>query len=71
MNEHSYALEFDRTLNLSPVFPALIWAEGIAPPTPTREPPEFLAEILAQVERQGEEFVPAEVRTQISGVRDR
>jgi len=65
MDERSYGLEFDRTLNPAPVLPALIWAEGIASPTPTREPPEFLAEVLAQVARKGEEFVPAELRARV------
>ncbi len=65
MNELAYSLELDPTLHSSPVLPALIWAEGITVPGPSEGPPAFLAEILAQVEKTGEDSVPAELRSRV------
>jgi len=65
MNELAYSLELDPTLHPSPVLPALIWAEGITPQRSSEAPPSFLAEILAQVGKTGEEFVPGELRSRV------
>ena len=58
-------LEADPTLDPSPVLPALIWAEGIAPPQPTEALPEVLEELLNRVQAAGEEFVPTEMRQRV------
>jgi DNA/RNA-binding domain of Phe-tRNA-synthetase-like protein len=63
-----YRLEVDPTLDPSPVLPALIWAEGIAPPMPTAEASPDLAQLLARVKATGETFVPAEVRQRVRGM---
>ena len=65
MNRREYVLELDLTLQSSPVLPAMIWAEGIALPSPTNEVPAFLTEILAEVGATGEEFIPDEVRSRV------
>ena len=65
MNEQAYSLGLDQTLHPSPVLPALIWAEGITLPGPSEAPPGFLAEILEQVEKTSEEFVPGELRSRV------
>ncbi len=65
MNEQANSLELDPSLHPSPVLPALIWAEGIAPPGPSEASPGFLAEFLAQVQKTGEEVVPGELRSRV------
>jgi|LZCG01.1.fsa_nt_gb DNA/RNA-binding domain of Phe-tRNA-synthetase-like protein len=65
MSTKEYILDLDPGLDPSPVLPAMIWAEGIAPPSPTNEVPAFLAEIITRVEMAGEEFVPATVRARV------
>jgi len=64
----SYRLESDSSLTPSPVLPALIWAEGIEPPTPTEEVPDALAELLARARSTGEAFVPQETRHRVRGM---
>jgi len=63
--EGGFSLEIDPSLEPSPVLPALIYAEGIAPPEPTTVPPPFLSEAISRVEGAGEGFIPAEVRTRV------
>ncbi len=65
MPDPAYRLELDATLDPSPVLPALIWAEGIEAPRPTEAAPDFLRQILARVEAQGEESIPAERRARV------
>jgi len=65
MPDLAYRLELDATLDPSPVLPALIWAEGIEPPRPTEAAPDFLRQILARVEAQGEESIPANRRARV------
>jgi hypothetical protein len=65
MAERDYTLELDATLSPSPVFPALIWAEGIAPPRATKAAPSFLTELLSQAKAAGGSFVPVDVRQRI------
>jgi DNA/RNA-binding domain of Phe-tRNA-synthetase-like protein len=65
MTEQSYTLAIDPTLCPSPVFPALIWAEAIAAPTPTIEAPGFLLELIVQIREQGESFIPTDLRQRV------
>ena len=65
MSEAPYRLQADPALDPSPVLPALVWAEGIDPPTATAEAPPILAELLARVKEAGEVFVPPEVRQRV------
>jgi len=64
MNE-GFSLEIDRSLDPFPVLPALIYAEGIVPPRPTREAPPFLAEVISAAQAVGEGFIPAEIRARV------
>jgi len=64
MNE-GFSLQIDRSLTPSPVLPALIYAEGIAPPEQTKDAPSFLAEAIARARATGEGFIPAEIRTRV------
>jgi len=68
MAETAYRLEFDPSLTPSPVLPALVWAEGIDPPTPAEAMPEVLSELLARVRSSGEEFVSPEMRRRVRGM---
>ncbi len=65
MSDTEYVLTFDPSLSPSPVLPALIWAEGIEPPTPTVEAPGDLEELLDRVREIGDAFVPAEMRQRV------
>jgi DNA/RNA-binding domain of Phe-tRNA-synthetase-like protein len=65
MSEVIYRLDLDPSLDPSPVLPALIWAEGIAAPYPTKERPAFLTEILTKAAVAGEDFVPAALRKRV------
>ena len=65
MNENGYKIELDPSLSPSPVLPALIYAEGIAPPHPTVEAPPFLADTIARVQEIGEGFIPQEQRARV------
>ncbi len=65
MTESECRLEFDSLLTPSPVIPALIWAEGIAPPAPTEAMPEVLGDLLRRAQSIGEEFVPTEMRQRV------
>lgn len=53
------------SLSPSPCRPALIWAEGIAPPAPTRELPEPLSELVARAAAEGEDLWPAGVKRRV------
>jgi len=64
MNE-GFSLQIDRSLTPSPVLPALIYAEGIAPPEQTKDAPSFLAEAITRARATGEGFIPAEIRTRV------
>ena len=68
MTESEYRLWADPSLDPSPLRPALIWAEGIDPPTPTEDPHPALAEVVERVQAAGEEFVPAEMRRRVRGM---
>ena len=65
MSEPPYALRLDPDLHPIPVRPALIWAEGIAHPEPTTATPDFLTDLLRNVEAQGEDFIPGESRQRV------
>ncbi len=65
MNENGYKIELDPSLSPSPVLPALIYAEGIAPPHPTVEAPPFLADAIARAQKIGEGFIPQEQRARV------
>lgn len=65
MTSEAYRLESAADLVPSPVLPALVWAEGIAPPRPTDAAPPFLAEALAETQTTGEAFVPIELRQRV------
>ena len=60
-----YELELDDSLQPCPVFPALIWAEGITSPLPTEIAPAFLAEVILEARGAGEQSVPAEMRQRV------
>lgn len=60
-----YRIEPDLSLAPPPVCPALIWAEGIAAPTPTESPSPHLLDLLDRVRAGGEGFVPPEVRQRV------
>jgi len=68
MTETEIRLDADSSLAPFPVLPAVIWAEGIAPPRPTESAPEVLEvldELLRRVQTIGEEFVPTEMRQRV------
>jgi len=60
-----YRLESAASLDPSPVLAALVWAEGIDPPTPTTDLPEALEESLARAGSVGDSFVSAEARERV------
>ncbi len=68
MPSDGYRLVADPALNPSPTLPALIWAEGIAPPVPTETTPEVLRALLERVQSVGEEFVPSTTRQRVRGM---
>ncbi|HHE51660.1 MAG TPA: hypothetical protein ENL30_01190, partial [Candidatus Acetothermia bacterium] len=61
----NYSLEISDDLQLCPVIPALIWAEGIESPLRTGSAPEFLADVIRQAQDAGEEYVPSELRKRV------
>jgi hypothetical protein len=63
-----YSIEFDPTLAPTPTTAALIWAEGIAPPTATEVAPPFLSAVLDRARRAGAAYVPEEVRARVRGM---
>lgn len=65
---HTYGVRLDPSLEPSVPRVALIWAEDVDPPSPTGEAPAFLAELLSQVESEGEAFVPEELRRRVRGL---
>jgi DNA/RNA-binding domain of Phe-tRNA-synthetase-like protein len=65
MSQAPYRIEPDPSFAPSPVLPALIWAEGIAPPTPTETTPEILGDLLRRIRSIGEDSVPAEMRRRV------
>jgi DNA/RNA-binding domain of Phe-tRNA-synthetase-like protein len=42
-----------------------VWAEGIAPPTLTDAVPSFILELVARAQREGDLFVPEEMRRRV------
>ena len=68
MPSNRYRLEADPSLIPMPTLPALIWAEGIAPPVPTETASEVLRELLERVQSTGEEFVPPAIRKRVRGM---
>jgi DNA/RNA-binding domain of Phe-tRNA-synthetase-like protein len=60
-------LEIAASLDPCPCRPALIWAEDLAPPAPSGELPEALADLVARAREQGEALWPPERKR---GVRD-
>ena len=68
MGETGYRLVSGPSLDPAPVLPALIWAEGIEPPSPTVEAPGALVDLLSRVRSAGEAFVPAEMRRRVRGM---
>ena len=67
MNEE-YHLEIDGSLDPCPAMFALIWAEGILPPTTQTHPPAFLDSLLKATVDVGEEAVPAFVRQRVRNI---
>jgi len=65
MSTTQHRLELDLSGESSPVRAALIWAVGIAPPSPTETAPPFLFELLNCVGRVGEEYVPLGTRQRV------
>lgn len=65
METETYGLEWDVDLEPSPVRPALIWAEGIAPPLATQTYPAFLVESIENAKRTGETAIPPETRQRV------
>ncbi len=65
MASETHHLEVDETLVPCPAILALIWAEGIRPPTMLPTPPAFLEPLLSAAVTQGEEYVPLEVRQRV------
>jgi len=60
-----YRLELDPSLTPCPTLPAIVWAEGIAPPTPTDAGPPFIMELVARAQEAGDTFVPEEMRKRV------
>jgi DNA/RNA-binding domain of Phe-tRNA-synthetase-like protein len=65
MPRETYRLEVEAGLVPCPAILALIWAEGIRPPTTPSDPPTFLEPLLNAAVIKGEEYVPAEVRQRV------
>jgi DNA/RNA-binding domain of Phe-tRNA-synthetase-like protein len=65
MSRFEYHLALDEGMTPSPVRPALIWAEGIAPPEAAGNRPDFLEDLLTRVQTEGEEFISAERRKRV------
>ena len=63
-----YRLQIDPSLAPCPTRAALVWGEGIEPPTPTIDTPDFLAELVGQVREVGESFVPQEMRGRVRSI---
>lgn len=60
-----FVIALDPSLAPTPVCAALIWAEGIEPPSSTQTAPLFLAELLGEVAAAGDSFIPDEVRSRV------
>jgi len=65
METEQYALIIDASLDPCPTFPALVWAEGIAPPIEASPLPRELERVIADAQRIGEDYIPAEMRTRV------
>jgi len=65
METETYGLEWEADLEPLPVRPALIWAEGIAPPLATKTYPAFLAGAVEEAKRAGEAAIPPEIRQRV------
>ena len=63
-----YRLEVDPSLAPCPTRAAIVWGEGIEPPTPTIDMPGFLAETVGRVQEVGEAFVPQETRGRVRSI---
>jgi len=59
------SLVLDSSLQPCPVRAALIWAEGIKPPLPSGELPDFLAELVERARKAGEDFWPQVVKARV------
>jgi len=65
MMSEDYHLEIDESVDPCPAMFALIWAEGILPPTAPTHPPTFLNLLLKATVDVGEEAVPSSVRQRV------
>ncbi len=65
MDHAPYELIIDPELTPCPVLPALVWAEGIAPPVPSTELAGPIAEAVTAARAAGEAFVPPQMRARV------